>query len=356
MIVLRSKKTKKGYSLYLDIYYKGERRFEFLRLYTSKDCTTQKPKRIDNPNDKQALNLANEILLQRQYEFIKGGYQMPKKPIVTNLMQYLEKISEKKGNNYISFFKHFKQFIGKDSISFDKINNNFFLSFQDYLKDKGLSNTSIYHYMNRFFILLREGTKEGVIPEMDFNVEIVKEDEKEPIYLTLEELQKMIDCNFKLNPHDRYGFIFACFTGLRYSDISKIKWSDIENGVLSFVPTKTRNIKKHNHHIPILEQANNVLNLIPKKEGTEEIFWDISTSKITTQVKKWANAAGIKKNITFHTSRHTMAMLAMASEVDIYSISKILGHSDIKTTEIYAQMSANEKRNAMMKIPKIAIK
>ncbi len=102
------------------------------------------------------------------------------------------------------------------------------------------------------------------------------------------------------------------------------------------------------------DQAHKILHFVAKKEGLEEIFFDLpKATNVSSSMKKWTEAAGLNKKITFHSARHTFAMFAISADIDIFTVSKLLGHSKIDTTQIYAKLSNKEKLTALQKMPNI---
>lgn len=152
----------------------------------------------------------------------------------------------------------------------------------------------------------------------------------------------------------KYAFLFCCFTGLRYIDVSRLKWkhiTEIGNGEyqIEVVQQKT----KEPVYIPL---SANAMKWLPDKgyDGRENyIFKFRDRSIIYDYLKKWAKAAGIEKNITFHMSRHTCATLLIFYGADLYTVSKILGHTSIKTTQVYAKVADEMKRKAVGNIPDV---
>ena len=139
-------------------------------------------------------------------------------------------------------------------------------------------------------------------------------------------------------------------TGLRFSDIEKLVWSELEyiegNGYfIQFRQQKTDGEEM----MPISEQAYSLLG--ERKEPTDKVFKGLNYSAYSNKdLAKWIGAAGITKDITFHCFRHTFATLQLSNGSDIYTVSKMLGHRDLKTTQIYAKIISQTKRDAADRI------
>ena len=131
--------------------------------------------------------------------------------------------------------------------------------------------------------------------------------------------------------------LFSALTGIRHCDIQKLKWKEIQvDGKqvrLNFTQQKTKGVE----YMPISEQAYKFCG----EPGNSEqlVFEDLpDPSWISGPLKRWIKSAGITRNITFHCFRHTYATLQLAGGTDIYTVSKMLGHTNVKTTQIYAKV------------------
>ena len=144
------------------------------------------------------------------------------------------------------------------------------------------------------------------------------------------------------------AFLFACFCGLRLSDVKDMKWKDIKfdadgGAVVSKVQVKTR------QSIVVPLYANALMWLPDRgKAKDNEPVYDLPTHfTINRSVKKWAKDAQIEKNVTFHLSRHTFATILLTLGADIYTTSKLLGHKNLRTTQIYAEVVNKKKAEAV---------
>lgn len=152
-------------------------------------------------------------------------------------------------------------------------------------------------------------------------------------------------------PSLRIASLFSCLTGLRWSDIEKLTWGEIEETDQSDISLLKYRQKKtgRSEYLPISNQARELLGA--RKPQSERVFPDLKYSATNnTILKNWILSAGIEKNITFHCFRHTYATLQLAGGTDIYVISGNLGHSNLKTTEIYTKITNEKKVEAADKI------
>ena len=168
----------------------------------------------------------------------------------------------------------------------------------------------------------------------------------------MDELKKVskIDCEI---PILKQAFIFSALTGLRWSDIQKMVWKEIqfseEQGYyIRFKQKKTSGLQTH----PIPNQAYKLLG--ERDEEEERVFKGLRYSAWSNlKLQQWVMKAGISKTITFHCARHTYATLQLTFGTDIYTVSKLLGHKELKTTQVYAQIINQKKVDAANAIPDI---
>lgn len=148
--------------------------------------------------------------------------------------------------------------------------------------------------------------------------------------------------------------IFSCLTGLRYSDLEKLRWKEIRESKeeirIVFTQKKTDGLE----YLYINENARQLLG--ERKAPEELVFTGLRYSAQTSNILiKWAVKSGVYKEFTFHSSRHTNAVLLLENGADIYTVSKRLGHKELRTTEIYAKIVDKKQKEAANIIPKIEI-
>lgn len=168
-------------------------------------------------------------------------------------------------------------------------------------------------------------------------------EESQREYLTLEELNKLAStpCD---SPILKRAALFSALTGLRHSDIKQLKWKDLvkdqEHYRILFTQQKTKGVE----YMPISDQA---YQLCGERGDYDRLIFEglQDPSWISRPVARWVEAAGITKHITFHCFRYTYATLQLTSGTDIYTVSKMLGHKKVTTTQIYAKI-VDEKKEA----------
>jgi len=170
-------------------------------------------------------------------------------------------------------------------------------------------------------------------------------------YLTEAELNQLANTPCDITVLKRAA-LFSALTGLRHCDIQKLRWSEVQKDGdiyrLNFTQQKTKEVE----YMPISEQAYKLCG--EPKEPCRLVFEDLTDAAwISKPLQRWLVAAGITRKITFHCFRHTFATLQLANGTDIYTVSKMLGHTNVKTTQIYAKV-VNEKKEQAANAIKIA--
>ena len=172
--------------------------------------------------------------------------------------------------------------------------------------------------------------------------EKVAKKDREREFLTTEEVKILMDTPIDYEIMKK-AFIFSCFTGLRISDILKLTWFDIKEGEndVRYVRTQMEKTKEF-VTVPL---SNEALKWLPVKGTTDLVFENMPQSRNTRNksIKNWVKASKIDKRITFHCARHTFATLMLSLGGDLYTTSKLLGHKNIATTEIYAKVIDQKK-------------
>lgn len=153
------------------------------------------------------------------------------------------------------------------------------------------------------------------------------------------------------------AYLFTCNCGLRLGDVRKLKWGDITQDNDRWILSVIMNKSEKPIHIPLGVQARR---WIPgcedsgKHDAGSLVFEHLpGDSHINDILKIWAADAGIAKSVTYHTSRHTFATMLLTLGADLYTVSKLLGHSQIKNTQIYAEIINRRKDEAVNLIDKV---
>ena len=339
-------------SLYLDIKSNGTRRYEYLKLYLEPGNSSEIKTR-----NKQTLTYAEAIRAQRLLEVRNQRFGLePTQTPDALFFPIFDKLNKANGTGtqYVkgTTRNHILEFAGED-LTFREITPRWVERFESYLTNKGLQSSSISTYMQVLNTIINYAIKEGILLKNPI-LGVVKfhRSESERSFLTLEELQQLAATPIKPR-HDRIrrAFLFSCLTGLRVSDITAITWSQVskvgEMTRITFKQKKTKGLQ----YLDINEQA---AELMGKEGKASDYIFRISSLNYTNMLlRKWAASAGIQKHISFHSGRHTFAVLMLDIGTDIYTVQKLLGHTNIATTQIYAKVLDKNKQEAVSKIPDI---
>ncbi len=350
-VKLRKKKLKDGRtSLYLDIYAPGHKReYEFLKMYIDKN--------MNKDQRKEVQDMANEVRVKRELElqasFNDVSISSKKKK---NFITYFEDYTKKKNDNvHLSALKKLKEYANNKPVPFSAINTTFLEGFQEILLEKVSVNSAATYYM-KLNTVLNSAVREKIINSNPANrVKKIKHQDVIRTFLTIDELKVLASTECP-DPEVKRAFLFSCFTGLRYSDVKNLTWGEIKEDKIHFRQRKTSDVE----YLPLSQSAMDLIN-----GGREENTIPMPSNKIfklrnrvydNNIIKRWIARAGIDKPITYHSSRHSFATMSLTQGVDLYTVSKLLGHSDISTTQIYAKIIDKKLREAADKLPTIDIK
>lgn len=353
-------------------YVGGKRKYEFLKLYLIPERT-----REDKAKNEATLALAKAIQSRRIVEVQNDahGFQNTNKSRV-NLLDYLENIgkqsAEQGSRNYartvLNTVLALRLFRG-DYIAFRDVDKEFLSEFTDYLRQMPkaskygvlktggrLSNNSVVSYYGTLRTAINRAYKEGIITvnptkEFDFASKVRQEPSRRE-YLTLDELKTLINTECRHEIVKR-AFLFSCLCGLRVSDIRKLRWCDLQRSGGRVRIEITMQKTKEPLYLPISDEA---LKWLPERgeaNGSDFIFPLTHEGTVNDTLQHWAKVAGITKHISFHVSRHTHATMMLTLGADLYTVSKLLGHKNIATTQIYAKIVDKKKEEAIGLIPNL---
>jgi integrase len=359
-------------TLYLDIYRNGKREYEYLKLYLVPEKTP-----FDKAQNRETLATAQAVKAKRQIELQNGEYGFTSQfKMDTPFLDYYRKMcDERQGNpesrgnwgNWYSCLKHLERYCTPKT-TFKDISTDWINGFKDYLdnvaKDaykrknddlaeaKPLSQNSKVSYFNKLRACINKAFEERIIPVNPLRgVSGFKEEETERTYLTFDEVKKMAKTECKY-PVLKRAFLFSCLTGLRKSDIEKMTWGEVQT-----FGDQTRIIFKQKktggqEYLDINKQAETYLG--ERRKNTDRVFAGLKyNSQTLLELRRWVMISGITKDVTFHAGRHTFAVMMLDLGAEIYTVSKLLGHKELSTTQIYAKVLDKKKQEAVNLIPNI---
>jgi len=260
---------------------------------------------------------------------------------------------------WVSSLIHLRRFHPLPELKFEDINAELLNSFKQYLQtsaktksDTLLSSNTASSYFNKIRAALNLAYQQGIIRRNPVQeVKSIKIIQNKRNYLTDEELKRLVNAECRYDVLKK-AFLFSCLTGIRWSDIQKFTWIDLckldDGHRIVFNHKKT----KHLQYLDLPEEA--VALLGSKQEGKERLFKGLKYSAyVNVALSQWMLRAGITKHITFHCARHTFAVRMLTHGIDIYTVSKLLGHSELKTTQVYADIIEHKRKEAMNSLPSI---
>ncbi len=377
-ITIRTRTLKTGSrSIYLDFYEKGKRWSEYLNLFLVPDDAPE-ARRLNEA----AMAKANEIKSKRmlgidedETEADNGNSkQLPKRIFADWLDSHIEEIRRNPSyspatyRNYRSCVNIIKEYLKhrrRPRFLMSKIDKKFIVGLLDFMKNtykntkspdnpKELSLHTLHLHQSTLVRMLNVAVKEGVMDRNPFYAlgrhERIAKQQSERDYLTKDELLALIETP-TTNETTKRAFLFCCFTGLRYSDVSALTWRNIKQvneGLVVSIQAMQKTGKQVT--IPLNQSA---LKWLPDRNGCkpgQKLFDITCLSACDRCLKKMAAAAGIEKNVSFHTARHSMATLSLAAGDDLYTVGKLLGHTSINSTQVYADVVMETKIEAVNRI------
>ena len=365
-IVTSEKKNNKS-SLALQVYQHGIYRQFKMKMF----IYTKPTNRLEKDHNISTMLIAEQVKAKRILEIQESNYNIYSGfKSQANFLDYFYKLARERkyseGNygNWISAYRHLKKFTNGKTVRFCDCDENFVNGFKTYLQTEKItkSNTrlsvnSTVSYLNKLKAALSQAFNEKMILDNPGKrVKGIKPEENEREYLVKEEIQTLFKTPCVV-PLLKRAFLFSCLTGLRWSDINKLIWKEItyvaaENKWrITFTQKKTKGLQYN----PINEKAYNLLG--ERGDDDERVFKGLKYSAWNnSKLSEWIyRDAGIKKKISFHSGRHSYSCLLLTSGVDIYTVSSLLGHKDIKTTQIYAHIINKTKNDAVDLLPEFEL-
>lgn len=278
-----------------------------------------------------------------------------------NFIEYFKQIAEKRHKNssasiiinWNRVYELLKIFAGGDTLLFANINIKLIEDFKLFMltapqggsKSGNVSQNTAATYFAIFKAGLKQAFVDGYLTiDLAAKVKGIPEQESRREHLSLDELNALAatECD---NPIIKRAALFSALTGIRHVDIQKMKWKEIvkegDHYRVNFTQQKTKGVE----YTPISAQAYQLCG--ERLDDNRLVFEGLpDPSWISKPLERWVKAAGITKHITFHCFRHTFATLQLANGTDIYTVSKMLGHANVRTTQIYTKVVDAKKELA----------
>lgn len=363
-VTLRKKTLpSKRISFYLDFYppiphpRDGKLvRKEYLKLYMISEPRNE----IDRTFNKQTEMIAENIRAKRQLDIQNRqyGFLSAERCMGSFIDFFRDVVRKKKGSNsdvWYMALRYLSSFAGHD-FRFADVTVYFCDEYKEYLlsapgiskRKKPISNNTALSYYNKFRLALKLAYKADFLTDNIFEkTDSIKEHDTQREFLTIAEFQRM--ANVKIRPvHMKNAGLVSGLTGLRFSDVSTLRWGDVRGEAGDYYIQFRQQKTKGAEVLPISDQTFSLFG--ERGDHNERIFPELKYSQLRGFLDKWLGLAGIEKHITFHCFRHTFATLQLSMGTDIYTVSKLLGHRDIKTTQIYTKIIDSKKKEAATRI------
>jgi site-specific recombinase XerD len=316
---------------------------------------------INNNVEINAQSFKNKLL----------GIEEKQRKLISIFEQHNKRMEELIGKEFsINTFKkyettisHTKEFLKHqysiNDISITQINIAFLNDFDFYLrKIKNCNNNSTVKYMRNFGKIVKQCYVNGWIEKDPYLNYKGKVKEVERVFLSQEDIETLINKDIKIQRLDlvRDMFLFSCFSELAYIDVFNLKKSNIVIGIdgdkwISTHRQKTDGASK----IPILPVTQMIIEKYenhPQSINQDKLLPILSNQKMNAYLKELADICKIDKELTYHIARHTFATtVTLTNGVPIESVSKMLGHKNLRTTQHYAKV-LDRKVSDDMKIVK----
>lgn len=355
-------------SLFLRATVNGMRKDEYLKLYLVPERS-----KADREKNRQTLALAESIKAQRIIELqqMKFGIDTP---IVKDVLlyDYMQTIIDRKDGTTKRSWQNCRAYLLRYepnvNLKIADITPRWVQGFRDYLDEKAMqwaiddrkrdveprplaqgTKALIFQKLCSVFNL---AVKDGLLARNpSLNVERFKEPESDREFLTVEEMRHLATVPAPSEVLGR-AFFFSCLTGLRWSDIVKMTWHEVQRvGTVTRIVFRQKKTQSQ-EYLDINDQA--VALMGDRGEDEARVFAGLGTIQhARIGVTAWVRSAGINKHITFHCARHSFAIMMLDAGVDLYTLSKLMGHRSIESTQIYAKILDKHKQAAITLIPKI---
>ena len=340
-----------GVSFSIDIYFKGQRQ----QVKTDIQAGRSEGREYKKARQQAEARAAE---LEAQLKIDPAAVFLGKERRGNDFLEYFKKVmnDEKKSeSSYRNALKHLRDFNGVKPLPMANICQTWAERFRAYVDGLSLKETTKQNYLLALKIILKRAAEENLIPDFSRKIKQFGKNDVALKYLTVEQIKTLEATPCSL-PAIKAAFLFSCFSGLRVSDLEALKDGDIQQDgdrvTIRFKAQKTQRWER----LTLGAQALKYLDEAKEqhKDGETEdsrVFLLPSRAWSVKVVRAWGAAAGIPFNLGFHCGRHSFAVLSLQNGVDLYTLSKLMGHATISATQIYAKVVDETKTAAMDKLP-----
>lgn len=341
--------------LYLDIYHNGTRKWESLHITLSDD----------KKRNKELYRLAEVCRTKREAQLLSGewGIKGDGADRIT-LAGYVRNYAKNTNTKSMTVLaRHIESFDNGAVIRIGQVTSKWIEDFQTYLlhrtkpNGKPISQSSVGAYMRLLRAVFRKAAAEGTISrDPVVPVTLTKVIDPEMVFLTAEELKQLASVvpETDFGKEVRRAFIFACFTGLRVSDVESLSWGMIERDPPQII--KRQKKTRSTVYIPLNKTAESLIFDGAEHTPDERVFaldGKTGIDRSYRTLKIWAEEAGIQKKIGWHTARRTFATLTLGHGADAVTVARLLGHTGLSQVMKYAKATDEMKRRAVDALPDV---
>mgnify|MGYP002627003827 CR=1 FL=1 len=342
--------------IHLIIRYNGKCTEESTGLYVS----------AIKAQNKAIMELAEVLRSKREMQIIAGFNGLPQADGRLSLLDYYKQFSDEKGADAklykaIPYVERF----GGGAIMLSAVTPKWFELFQARMeKDSALAPVTAEKYCCNVRQALKRAERDGLIARNPADgIKHIRVPEKQKEALNLDEVRRMVATEYTAPAMDaalqdeiRRAFLFGCCTGFRISDIKQLQWRNVDTRAMQIA--KKMQKTKRMVYVPIQQQALLLIDTGAPHDDGDLLFPHLAQTRTNTNryIKKWAEAAGVHKNVSWHTGRHTDATLLLESGAELYTVQRLLGHTKISTTAKYAEATDRLRRQAVDALPDFGVK
>ena len=340
-----------GFTFSLDIYHKGQRKQVKTDIQTERSAGREYKKALQQA-EARAADLAARLKIDPAAVFLG------KERHSNDFLEYFEKVmrDEKKSQSvYKNTLKHLRDFNGKKPLPMGNICQIWAERFRAYIDGLSLKETSKKDYFLGLKIILNRAAKDKLISDFSRELKQFKKNDVSLKFLTVEQI-KTLEATPCKHPAIKAAFLFSCFSGLRVSDLEALSDADIQQDcdrvTIRYKMQKTQKWERLTLGAQALKYLNEAKEQHKDRGADDSRFFLLPGRAWSGEViRSWGVAAGIPFSLGFHCGRHSFAVLSLQNGVDLYTLIKLMGHSSVKMTEIYAKVVDETKTAAMDKLP-----
>ncbi|RYD51403.1 MAG: hypothetical protein EOP52_10440 [Sphingobacteriales bacterium] len=348
---IRYHKLANGYeTAKFDIHINGVRKFEStgVKYKSNPSNLAERQEKKEKINIIRALSLKREKALLEGVNHLERGYE-PNRDFTAYLDEFIANHQVQEIKKFHAMRSKLVAYAGKERIACFEINEGYLRKFVHFLESR-LQGESPSNYFAKLKQVIKAALSDGVLVGNPVGHIVVRKRQfLQKDVLNYEEI-KMIANTPLGNDVVKRAFLFCVFTGLRYCDVSQVRWENISNGKLGVLQKKTKTFTS----VPLNEDAKDQL---PERGKSHELIFKLpSHAACQKWVKRLVSEAGIDKKISWHSGRHSFGTNLIANGVDVSIASKLLGHTSLANTQRYVKVNDEMKANAIAKLPSISSK